>query len=138
MQALNLNFYCSPEKTCTSQFLVFRSKVITSNFWKVCTRLPCAIFFRSDYLHWRQQKLEMLISQQEKVVWKRLTLYEILKRGRLLCDTIVFNYVFIYAYLSTFHMLTSTKITKIIWRHQKIFVGKVKSFTSFCSKVDST
>ena len=62
------------KKICTGQFLTFRSgKVPTLNFWKVCTCPLWATFFRSNYLHWRQQKLKRVISQQEKVLSRRLT-----------------------------------------------------------------
>ena len=74
LQALNLNLYCNSERVCTGKVLAFRSgKVPTLNFWKVHTCQPWAIVFRSNYLCWHQQKLKRLISQQEKVLWRRST-----------------------------------------------------------------
>ena len=116
VQALNLNFYCNLLKKCVLANFWFlgRGSSLHWTFEKVRTCPPWGIFFRSNYLYWRQQKLKMLISLTYEDV---SPLYEILKRRRL-CDILLFKYVLIYAYISTFLMLTSVKITKIIWQHQ--------------------
>ena len=82
---------------CTGQYLVFRlRKVLTLNFWKAYTFLPWAIFFRGNFLCWCQQRLKMLISQQEKVAWRRLIPLWNSERKEIIAWYHLFNYVLVY------------------------------------------
>ena len=97
------------KKFCTGQFLVCKlGKVSTFNFLKARTRHPRGNIFTDSYFCWRQQKFEIHTSQQQKIVWRRLTpLWTPLSR-RIDLNTFNFNYKFIYA-----------DIFFICWHHQK-------------------
>ena len=74
VQALGM---CKGKKTCTEQIFGFYvGEVPYIELLKSSHLFPLGNIFRSNNLCWRQQKLKMLISQQEKVVWRRFSLPE--------------------------------------------------------------
>ena len=83
------------KKAYTGQFLLCElRKVSTFNFWKVRTSHHLGSFFTGRNFCWCQQKLEIHTSQQQKIVWRRIT-----PLWNLLTKKNSFKYVWLWFYI---------------------------------------
>ena len=135
VQALNLIFTATRKKCVLANFwfLVWEGPYV--GFLKNPHLSPLGIFFRSNCLHWSQQKLKRLISQQEKSYGDPSM--KLWNKGDH-CVIPICSIMYFFMLIEALFICDVSKNHKLYDGINDFFIEKLKLSISFCSKGDST